>query len=102
MAELAEAREVATVAIEKYGDWQQQQELWDRFRRQGIWNDHAAVQSALAVIMARSDAERYGLARVRRAVEALPEGGAMSRAALLALLDQIDRDEVAARREPGQ
>ena len=53
-AELAEARAAATEAIEKYGDFQQS-EVWDRFRRNGIWNDHAAVQSALIVIMRRND-----------------------------------------------
>lgn len=53
--ELEEARAAATAAIEIYGDFQQQ-ELWDRFRKNGIWNDHAAVQSALSIIMERNDA----------------------------------------------
>ena len=54
-AELDEARAAATDAIERYGEFERQ-EQWDRFRKFGIWTDHPAVQSALTIIMRRNDA----------------------------------------------
>lgn len=52
--ELKEARELATKFIEIYGDFGDQA-TWNHFRKNGIWNDHTAVQSALHVIMDRND-----------------------------------------------
>lgn len=52
--ELEEARAIATDAIEMYGDFPNQ-EIWDRFRSGGIWNDHVAVQAAIVAVMARND-----------------------------------------------
>jgi hypothetical protein len=43
------ARIIATQAIERYGFFNSEAE-WDRFRKQGIWNDHDAVQAALVTI----------------------------------------------------
>lgn len=52
--ELNEARNVATAMIKEYGDWTDTA-TWNRFRENGIWNDHVSVQSALAIIMERND-----------------------------------------------
>lgn len=46
--QLEMARTIATAAIEIYGDLEPEE--WKRFRANGIWNDHAAVQAALAAI----------------------------------------------------
>lgn len=46
--ELEAARVIATAAIEIYGDFEEP--IWSQFLMQGIWNDHAAVQAALAAI----------------------------------------------------
>lgn len=52
--ELVEARSVASSAVEVYGDCPNEA-VWRHFREHGIWNDHAAVQAALRVIMNRND-----------------------------------------------
>lgn len=51
--ELTLARQVATAAIEVYGDLDE--ETLTRIRNRGIWNDRAEVQAALlAIRMMRS------------------------------------------------
>lgn len=42
------ARAAATLAIERYGDFDA--ETMRLFRQNGIWNDHVSVQAALAVV----------------------------------------------------
>lgn len=48
-AEIELAKRIATAAIEKYGDWQDQA-LYDRMRSQGIWMDSPSVQAALSAL----------------------------------------------------
>lgn len=52
--DLEAARAIASAALEIYGDFDEHQ--MKQFRENGIWNDHAAVQAALAAIrMFRQD-----------------------------------------------
>ncbi|MBI1684428.1 hypothetical protein [Caulobacter hibisci] len=60
-AELAEARAAADAVMEDYGEGD-----LARFRADGIWNDHPAVQAALRVIMDRNDGHAPGHADVTR------------------------------------
>jgi hypothetical protein len=46
--DLSTARLIATAAIERYGDFGP--EMMTLFKQGGIWNDHPAVQAALAAI----------------------------------------------------
>lgn len=64
--------------------------------------EHVARRVALACTMAAGDEFADVVGRVRRAAEALPAGGAVSRDALLALLDQIERDRVTASEQGGE
>jgi len=47
--DLKNARIIASAAIDMYGDFNAEE--WQRFRKEGIWNDHPAVQAALAAIV---------------------------------------------------
>ena len=49
LTDLAVAREIATQTIEDYGDMSEVE--WIKFRKDGIWNDHVAVQAALIGMM---------------------------------------------------
>lgn len=45
---LETARGIASDVLEVYGDFDEHQ--WKMFRERGIWNDHPAVQAALAAL----------------------------------------------------
>lgn len=46
--ELELAREIATKVLQTYGDFDDAS--WNVFQTEGIWNDHAAVQTAIETI----------------------------------------------------
>lgn len=48
LGELGVARQIATAALEEYGDFDEVEHL--HFTENGIWNDHSSVQASLATI----------------------------------------------------
>lgn len=52
--DLEAARGIASAAIDRYGDFVNEA-IWEQFRRDGIWNDHVAVQAALVAIKMMRD-----------------------------------------------
>lgn len=61
---LEEARAIASDALEVWGDFDEHQ--WKQFRERGIWNDHVAVQAALAALSPSNRESNAVLAKENR------------------------------------